>query len=144
VNFLAGKRVEVKVRDAVVMETAIRGIHIEATILSLAQDFALAGRILDVDRAAFGLSIAYPDCSLTNDEIRACLIEAAQQCGTAMLVEGAKGVGAAGPAAVARHGSDVPRPSRRPSSPFRQQLLRTASFGTAPRPAHPSDIIPTF
>ena len=36
------------------METGIRGIHIEATILSLAQDFALAGRILDVDRAAFG------------------------------------------------------------------------------------------
>jgi hypothetical protein len=61
-----------------------------------------------------------------------------------MLVEGAKGTGAAGPAAVAQHGSDVPRPSRRPSSPFRQQLLRTASFGTTSRTPHLSDVVPTL
>jgi hypothetical protein len=127
------------------METGIRGIPLEATIMALAKDFADAGRILDIDRAAFGLSIGHPESCLTTDEIRACLIEAAQQCGTAMLVEGAKGAGAAGPAAVARHATDVPRPkpSHRPASLLRQQLLRTASYGSGVHAPLSPDPVPS-
>jgi hypothetical protein len=126
------------------METGLRGIPLEATIMALAKDFADAGRILDIDRAAFGLSIGHPECCLTTDEIRVCLIEAAQQCGTAMLVEGAKGAGAAGPAAVAHHTTDVPRPKpHRHVSLLRQQLLRTASFGAGAKAPLPRELIPS-
>ena len=47
------------------------GVPIQAAIAAIAREFAATGRKLDVERAAFGLETAYPETSLTAEEIRA-------------------------------------------------------------------------
>ena len=98
---------------------------IEAAIAALAKNFAEAGRILDVDRAAFGLSLAYPESSLTTEEIRCRIIEVADGCGTAILDEGATGGSGKGTAAPVR--TSVKTSARRPSVQPRSRPRRGAS-----------------
>lgn len=101
------------------------GNEIEAAIAALAKDFAEAGRILDVDRAAFGLSLAYPQSFLTTEEIRLLIIAAADHCGTAILVEGTRGGSGKGTAATVK--PSIKTSSRRSSLQPRPRPRRGAS-----------------
>jgi hypothetical protein len=87
------------------------GNEIEAAIAALAKDFAEAGRIIDVDRAAFGLSLAYPESFLTTEEIRLLIIAAAHHCGTAILAEGTTSGSSRG--AAPRATTSIKNPGRR-------------------------------
>lgn len=100
------------------------GNEIEAAIAALAKDFAEAGRIIDVDRAAFGLSLAYPESFLTTEEIRLLIIAAADHCGTAILAEGTTSGGRRTAAPVT---PPIKKSARRRSVQPRSRPRRSAS-----------------
>ena len=59
------------------------GVPIETAIAAMAKEFAAAGRMLDVERAAFGLESTYPKRHLTPTK-SATACDAALQSGTAI------------------------------------------------------------